>query len=557
MTPGSRPHIVILGMLTVIPVGGPAWLVRQYAEGFDRLGFETYYLEAHNRTPSMFMDGAEADDVGRAFDRAAQFMARTMDAFGLRGRWALHSSHEAERSYGLSRSATDRLCRDAALIINLHGGTLPLPEHTATGRLVYLGTDPVDLELELDRKDQVAIDFMAAHDAHFTWALNFGNPDCKLPWSQDFPMVPSAPPVITDLWSNDGPPVGAPYTTIGNWRQEWRDLTYQGDVYYWSKHHEFLKILDLPRSVDAPIELALGQYTEDDRDLLERNGWRVRPAAALSRDTGSYRDYIVSSRGELTVAKDQNVRLRSGWFSERSATYLASGRPVVTQDTGFGNTIPTGEGLFAFNSCEEAADAIRTIESDYDRHRKAALEIAHEYFGYEVVLSEILDHMGLRPLNGTSQSSGPSRELDLPPSLELTPISRRPLVLPTQTVEVMSTRPIPSVRPLGGPPIASVVVVTFSNVVLTRMTLESVLFNTQDVPYELIVVDNSCDEATLKYLSVLAAKNRQVRVILNDTNRGFAAANNQGLEIARGDAVLLLNNDTIVPPGCSPDFWRT
>ena len=226
-------------MLSRIPVGGVVWLIRQYAEGFDRLGYESFYVETHGRTPSMFMEDQDKD-VDRAFDRAAQFVGATMDRFGLSGRWALHSLHDAERSYGLTRSETARLYREAALIINLHGGTLPLPEHTASGRLIYLGTDPVDLELELDRNDQQAIDFMAAHSAHFTWALNYGNPDCVLPWSKEFPMVPSAPPVVIDLWSsNEGPPVGAPYTTIGNYRQEWRDLTYQGEIYHWSKHHEF------------------------------------------------------------------------------------------------------------------------------------------------------------------------------------------------------------------------------------------------------------------------------------------------------------------------------
>jgi GT2 family glycosyltransferase len=554
MTTLTRPPVVILGMLSKIPVGGVAWLVGQYAEGFDRLGFESYYVEAHSRTPSMFMEHEGDDNIGRAFDRAARFVGSTMDSFGLRGRWALHSVHDVDRSYGLSRSATARLYRDAALIINLHGGTIPLPEHSASGRLVYLGTDPVDVELELDQGDQRAIEFMAAHAAHFTWALNYGNPDCKLPWSEAFPMMPSPPPVITDRWSNNGPPAGAPYTTIGNWRQEWRDLTFRGDVYRWSKHHEFLKILDLPSLVDPPIELALGHYTEDDRALLERNGWRVRPADALSRDTSSYRAYIQASRGELTVAKDQNVRLRTGWFSERSATYLASGRPVVTQDTGFGSALPTGEGLFAFNSGEEAADAIRVIESDYEHHRRAALEIAHDYFAHDVVLGALLDHMGLRPPNGSPRRRPSSRTMDLPLSLRLTPVSRRPLVLPTETVDAVCVRPIPSLSVLGGPLQASIVVVTLDNLVLTRMALESVLVNTADVPHELIVVDNGSDAATRQYLSVLAAKNTHVRVILNDTNRGFAAANNQGLAIVRGEVVVLLNNDTIVPPGWLVDL---
>ncbi len=545
----SKPPVVLLGMLSKIPVGGVAWLAGQYAQGFDRLGYEAYYVETHSRTPSMFMEHDDDKDVDRAFDRAASFVAGTMDRFGLRDRWALHSLHRTDRSYGLSRSATARLYREAALIINLHGGTVPLPEHAASGRLVYLGTDPVDVELELERNDRQAIEFMAAHSAHFTWALNYGNPDCALPWSEAFPMVPSPPPVIMDLWSSDEPPLGAPYTTIGNFRQEWRDLTYQGDVYRWSKHHEFLKILDLPKVVEPPIELALGHYTDADRDLLERNGWRVRSAGPVSGDTESYRDYIVSSRGELTVAKDQNVRLRTGWFSERSATYLAAGRPVVTQDTGFGNAIPTGEGLFGFSSRDEAADAIRRIESDYVRHCRAALEIARETFNYDVVLPAILDHVGLPSLHEVRRPRHVPRGADLPPSLQLTPVSRRPLVLPNETIRAVVERPVPSVSLEDNLPRASIVVVTFNDLVLTRLTLESVLANTDAPLYELIVVDNGCDAPTRRYLSVLSSRNRHVRVVLNPVNRGFAAGSNQGLELAQGDVLVLLNSDTIVPPG--------
>jgi GT2 family glycosyltransferase len=553
----SKPPVVLLGMLSKIPVGGVAWLAGQYAGGFDRLGYETYYIETHSRTPSMFMDHDQDKDVDRAFDRAATFVASTMDRFGLNGRWALHSLHHADRSYGLSRSATARLYRDAALIINLHGGTVPLPEHTATERLVYLGTDPVDVELELERNDQRAIDFMAAHSAHFTWALNYGNPDCKLPWSDAFPMVPSPPPVVMDLWSSDGPAPGAPFTTIGNWRQEWRDLSYKGDLYRWSKHHEFLKILDLPSLVKPRIELALGHYTDGDRDLLERNGWQVRDAGAVSSDTESYRDYIVSSRGELTVAKDQNVRLRTGWFSERSATYLAAGRPVVTQDTGFGNAIPTGQGLFGFSSCEEAAEAIRRVEADYERHSRAALETAREIFSYDVVLPAILSHVGLPAPRAPRNSRRVPRINDLPLSLPLTPVSRRPLVLSQETVDAVVNRPVPAVWAGTEMPKASIVVVTYNNLVLTRLTLESTLANTDEGAYELIVVDNGSDEATRHYLSVLASRNQQICVIHNERNRGFAAGTNQGLELTQGEVLVLLNSDTIVPPGWLPGLVRT
>jgi hypothetical protein len=172
-------------------------------------------------------------------------------------------------------------------------------------------------------------------------------------------------------------------------------VTYRGEVYTWSKHHEFLKYLDIPRRTGQPFELALSSYDDSDRRLLEDHGWRVRPALEISRELEPYRDYIARSRGEFTVAKDQNVRLRSGWFSERSAQYLAAGRPVVTQETGFSNALPTGAGLFGFTTPEEAAAAVESINADYARHSRSAAGIGREWFGYEVVLKQLLSDLAM------------------------------------------------------------------------------------------------------------------------------------------------------------------
>ena len=388
----SRPKIVILGMLTKIPVGGVMWLVRQYAEGFRRLGYDVYYVEAHGRVPSMFM----TDEHDDATANAVAFLADQMGRNGMADRWAFHAVHDGGRCYGLSRTELEELYRDAALIINLHGGTVPLEEHAATGRLIYMGTDPVEIELELHRGEQHAIEFLEPHVAFFTWGLNYGNPDCRLPWSERFTFVPSPPPVVVDLWDGfDGDPEPAAFTTIGNWRQPWREVTFEGEVYTWSKHHEFLKILDLPSRVDQLFELALSSYKEADRRLLEDNGWAVRPGLEVSTDPESYRTYVARSRGELTVAKDQNVRLRTGWFSERSATYLAAGRPVIQQDTGFGNAFPTGKGVFGFSDLDGAVAAVEAVNADYGANRRAARDVAREFFNYDVVLGPILDRLGM------------------------------------------------------------------------------------------------------------------------------------------------------------------
>jgi hypothetical protein len=382
--------IVLLGMLTKIPVAGAVWGAMHYLVGLRRLGYDAYYVEAHARTPTMLMKSAADDSTALA----VAFLDRVMRHFDFADKWAFHALHADGRCYGMTEWRLKELYRCAALIINYHGATLPLPEHAATGRLVYLETDPVELEIELYHNDPKAIAFLEPHVAFFTWGLNYGNPDCRVPLPARFPFRTTRPPVVPDLWAGDAGGPGEVFTTVGNWRQ-WGRVRYQGEEYTWSKHSEFLKFLDLPRRTRQLFELALGSYQEADRRLLESRGWRMRNALEFSGDLDAYRQYIARSRGEFTVAKDQNVRLRSGWFSERSAQYLAAGRPVITQETGFSNALPTGEGLFAFSTMEEIVRAVEEVNADYQRHAGAAAALARDCFGYDVVLRRLLDEAGV------------------------------------------------------------------------------------------------------------------------------------------------------------------
>lgn len=527
-----RPKIVLLGMLSKIPVPGVAWLIGQYATGFGRLGYDVYYVETHARTPSMFMTGPDDD----ATSAAACFIDETMRRFGLGSRWAFHALHDDGRCLGMSARRLRRLYRDAALVINLHGGTEPREEYADRGRLVYLGTDPVEVELEIHHDDRRAIAFLEPHSAFFTWGLNYGNPDCLLPWSERFSFVPSPPPVVLDFWDNDSIPVGAPLTTIGNWRQDYRAVSFEGQRYTWSKHEEFARIIELPRRVKTHLELALASIDEADRRMLGAHGWGVRPALEVASTVDAYREFIVASSGEVSVAKQQNVHFRSGWFSERSAMYLAAGRPVVMQDTGFGNALPTGEGLISFSDLDEAAAAVDALQNDGARHRRAAREIAREHLSHDVVLADMLSHVGLGVVR-RRRSASRDRELALMPT------SRRPLTLEAETEAEVLARPVPSAA--VGAARASIVMPVMDNLVCTRLALESVL----DDDAEIIVVDNGSDRPTREYLQVLAAVNRHVRLLRNENNAGFATACNQGLAVATTDRLVLLNNDTIVTPG--------
>jgi len=386
-----KKKIVLLGMMSHIPVAGAIWLTVQYLIGFQRLGFEVYYVEAHGIQPAGMLVRQPEEDSS---ERAADLIAGVMKRFDLSQRWAFHALHTDGRYYGMTETQVKELYGSAALIINLHGGTVPLAEHAATGRLIYLGTDPVELEMELYHNRRETIDFLAPHVAFFTWALNYGNPDCRVPVSRRFHFHPSPPPVVFDLWQGHGNGGGDTFTTIGNWRQTRRELTFQGEVYHWSKHLEFLKFIDLPRYTSQPFELALSSYHETDQLLLESKGWKVRDALSFSTDLDAYRHYIGRSRGEFTVAKDQNVRLRSGWFSERSAQYLAAGKPVITQETGFSSILPTGHGLFGFSSLDQIVEAVENTNSNYQRHCRGASDLAREFFNYDVVLPRLLDVVG-------------------------------------------------------------------------------------------------------------------------------------------------------------------
>ena len=540
----GRPKVVVLGMMTRMPVAGVVWQNLHYLLGFERLGCETHYVETHARTPSMLM--SHPDDDSSAL--AAEYIAAIMRRFGFADRWAFRALHDDGHCFGMSEARLERLYGEADVILNLHGGTQPLPELAATGRLVYLETDPVQLQLELRHGLQETIDFLEPHCAFFTFAENWGKPGCGLPHQDRFRFVPTRQPVVMDLWPDRLPEPADLFTTIGNWRQDWRDVTFEGVRYTWSKHHEFLKYLDLPERTGQAFELALSSCEPSERKMLAEHGWGVRDGLEISAGIDRYRDYVGASRGEFTVAKDQNVRLRTGWFSDRSATYLASGRPVVTQDTGFGEVLPTGEGLFAFDSPEAAAAAIAEIDSDYVRHATAARELAREHFGHEAVLRALLDHLGV----GLGAPASPRRPAEaFPPEMELEPTSRRPTALPRETVEAAQALTVPAhgVAPSLGPDSASIVVVTCDGLNFTRLCLASVLAGTGECDFELLVVDNGSGDGTPAYLTRLAERDSRVRVLLNGRNMGFATACNQGLALAGGEHLVLLNNDTMVPPG--------
>src|SRR4051794_10702660 len=506
-------------MMSTMPVAGVVWQTLHYLVGMRRLGCDVYYVETHGQLPAMLMTSEHDDGPARAAGVIEQMLRRV----DMGDRWAHVPLHQERRHLGMSRRRLEDLSSSSDVILNLHGGTQPLPELAATGRLVYLETDPVQLQLELAADERSTIDFLEPHCAFFSFGEAIGAADCALPAPERFAFVPTRQPVVLDFW----PPAGGPgrkFTTIGNFRQAGRDVSFGGDEYTWSKHHEWERVLDIPQLTGRELELALSRCRHEDRTRLEGFGWHVVDALGFSMDADAYRRYITDSRAEFTVAKDQNVRLRTGWFSDRSATYLAAGRPVVTQETGFSSILPTGRGLFAFSTVDEVVTAFDAIDADYAANRRAAVGLAREFFSADVVLRPLLAHVGVE-LAGARGRPRRAPERLLPADASLRPLSRRPTVLAPETLAALTRRSPPTrvVRCDPGYKLISIVMVTHDAPAFTRLALESVLGCTDYPNYEVVVVDNGSEDQTLGYLRALDAAQPHVRLIEIAGNRGFPA----------------------------------
>ncbi|TML76234.1 MAG: glycosyltransferase [Actinobacteria bacterium] len=387
----SGLRLVVLGMMGRVPFGGQTWLYLSWLRGLSELGHDVWYVEDDSVWPYDPAVNAVTDDCSYA----AAHLERCMERIGLADRWALRLVGSEGACYGMSESALDGLYRSCDALLNVVGATDLREEQLQAPFRVYVQTDPVTAELRLAGGDAHTREAFDNHHVIATYGENYGADDCGVPMN-GHRYVKTRQPVALDLWPAVFDAQARHFTTIGNYRQEGEDVVWRGDRYSWSKHEQWERYIDLPRRTDQSFCLAMQPDAEADARRLREHGWDLTPPLEMSLDPfGSYPGFIRASRAEFTVAKDQNVRLRSGWFSERDACYLASGKPVVAQDTGFGNVLPTGEGLFAFSTMEEALTAIEAINSDYEHHCEAARAIAEEFFDAPGVASRLLTDVGV------------------------------------------------------------------------------------------------------------------------------------------------------------------
>src|SRR5439155_20646394 len=320
----KRRRIVVVGTMASNPYAGMAWMHMQIAAGLRRLGHDVYYFETTSTWPYDPVRQSRVCDS----DYSVAYLARVAESFGLAGRWAYRRSYSDKMWLGIDRARAHELLKTADAVLNVTGATRFEEEGLEVGRLVYLGTDPGMHEIACANGDADTLAVVAEHDDFVTYGENIGTPDCPLPPLSGV-VRKMRQPVLVDVW-DDGRPTKAEFTTVGNWKQTGCDLEFCGDTYYWSKDREFLKSIDLPGRSGQRLELALGlsdptvfEFGRGEviaapgvhrnvRTMLESKGWQLVDALAFSTNPWSYRDYVASSRGEFTVAKDLNVRLRTG-----------------------------------------------------------------------------------------------------------------------------------------------------------------------------------------------------------------------------------------------------
>lgn len=370
-------RVVVCGLAGQMPLAGMGLHYLQYCLGLRDLGVEVVYLEDH-------WGYAYDPDLGTAHadgGYACRWLGELFGAFDVP--WAFMDGNGDY--HGLTGDQARAACDGADLLLNVSGGHLVGDHHRRARTLALVDTDPAFLQVKAALGDRNVRDQYDRHDVLFTFAESLGTPSCRIP-DAGYTWKPTRQPVHLDFWATEHP-VGDVYTTVMHWDAYGETQEWDGEV-WGQKKREFPLVRALPARTGLPLEIAVAGLAP--RDELRAEGWRVIDPLPVSRTVWDLRDYIRASRGELTVHKQAFVRSRSGWFAERSANYLASGRPVVAQDTGWSAHLPSGEGLLGFSTTDEAASALRRVETTPERHAAAARRVAAEHFDARLVLGRLL-----------------------------------------------------------------------------------------------------------------------------------------------------------------------
>lgn len=378
---GERLKIVLGGMVAGVPgQGGAAWAVLQYLLGLAKLGHDVLLIEPIEPGSLRPAGAPLAESASAAYFRRLPFVD---------GRAALLQAG-AQETVGLPYDRLERFAREADLLLNISG---MLADERLIAKIpvrAYLDLDPGFNQVWHESGEDAGLE---GHTHYVTVGQAIGSPECPVP-SCGRSWIATVPPVVLDHWAPaDGPRRDA-FTTVGHWRSY--GPVEHGGTHYGQRAHSLRALIALPRRTGARFQLALGIHPDERGDLeaLRANGWELLDPARVAATPERYAAFIRESKAEIGVAKSGYVASRCGWFSDRSACYLASGRPVVAQETGLGDFLPTGEGLLAFGGVDGAAAAVEEVERDWERHARAARSLAEEHLASDRVLTSLLESLG-------------------------------------------------------------------------------------------------------------------------------------------------------------------
>lgn len=378
----SQLRIVVLGYVVRGPIGGMAWHHLQYVLGLIALGHEVWFIEDSDDYPSCYDPERGVTDHDPAY--GLRFTKSAFDRLGLAGRWAFHDAFTSTW-HGPAAPAAVRICETADVVLNLSGVNPLRPWLTEAPWRVLVDTDPAFTQIR-HLTDEGARIRAAAHNRYFTFAGSIGSQTCGIP-DDGFAWQPTRQPVALEVWPQTVGSRVAPFTTVMQW-DSYATRSFDG-VSYGMKSKSFEAFTTLPTRVSAPLQIALGSAHAPAEELADL-GWDIVDPLAVTRDPWTYQSYIERSAAEFSVAKEGYVAAATGWFSERSCAYLASGRPVVVQDTGFSSWLESGDGIVPFNDLDEAISGIEHVRSRYRHHCRAALEIVEAEFEARSVLADLL-----------------------------------------------------------------------------------------------------------------------------------------------------------------------
>ena len=383
----SQPlRIVVLGYLVRGPVGGLVWHHLQYVLGLAQMGHEVVFLEDSEDEPCCY--DPSQDTIGTNASYGLSYVERLFKLFralGVADRWAWYDA-PANIWLGPFRQEAEEFCRKADVVLNLSGMNPLRGWLKDIPRRVFVDTDPAFTQIR-HLTEPKAHERTATHNRFFSFGENIGQATCGIP-EDGFPWQPTRQPVVLDCWTPTQGSADGAFTTIMQWssyaEREW------GGVRFGMKSVSFQPYVDLPSKTDCRFEICIGGGSPPREELLKQ-GWVLHDPLTVIPTPSAYQRFIKNSKAEFSVAKHGYVVSRSGWFSERSAAYLASGRPVITQETGFSGHLDVGEGLLSFTTPEDAVQAIDEVCRDYEFHCAAARRIAEKDFEAQSILKSLLD----------------------------------------------------------------------------------------------------------------------------------------------------------------------